>query len=265
MTKYAVLSLSILLLMITGCKDASIESHYTDEYLTIDGKLHEWDKFPLQHFEDENFSISFQNNQNELFLVLATRDRQMMKIVQTNGIDIWVDVNKKRKKAYGLHFVGNIDTLDFSQMRQKMPPNAIQSKMKKQKPGTILFKNRGNEYLLEKFKTTGPRVAVDMYKSVYLLELRIPFDGDNIFAELKENEVKKINVGIELGIDRSQMQKQMQSSHSGGMGGGGGRGGGMGGGGGGRGGGKMGGGSSNRPQPMGKIEKWFTVSLENKN
>lgn len=257
---YRVLLLSIVLLLITGCKDSTIQSHHTSEYITINGKLNEWAKYPLQHFENENFSISFQNSSNEIFIVLATRDRQMMKIVQTSGIDIWVDINKKKKKQYGLHYVGNIDSLDFSQMKNRIPPNAVQSKMKKQKPGTILFKNNGNEYLLEKFETSDPKAAVDMYKSVYILEMRIPFSSNDIFANLKENEIKKINIGLEFGIDRTEMKKQMSSSHSGG-GMGGGRGGGMGGG---RGGDKMGGGqgSMSRPQPIGKFEKWFTVALE---
>ncbi len=238
MTNYPVFLLSIVLFLVAGCKDSAIQSHYTSKNITIDGKLNEWTKYPLQHFENENFSISFQNSNNEIFLVLATRDRQMMKIVQTSGIDIWVDFDKKKKKRYGLHYVGNIDSLDFSKMKNRMPPNAVQSKMKKQKPGTILFKNDGNEYLLERFKTTDPKAAVDMYKSVYLLEIRIPFLSNDIFANLKKNEIKKINIGLEFGIDRTEMKKQMSSSHSGG-GMGGGRGGGMGGG---RGGGKMGGG-----------------------
>jgi len=104
-----------------------------------------------------------------------------------------------------------------------------------------------------------------MYKSVYLLEIRIPFLTDDIFAGLKENKLKEINVGLALGTDRLEMKKQVQGSRpGGGKGGGGGRGGRGGGMGGGRGGGKMGGGSSDRPQPMGKIEKWFNLKLENK-
>ncbi len=254
----------LFLLLFTGCNDASITSHYVSEPIEIDGKLAEWANFPLQHFEDENFSISFQHSNNEIYMVLATRDRQMMKIVQTSGIDIWVDIDKKKDKDYGLHYVGDIDTLDFSQMQNRMASqNPEQAKRMKQKPGTLIFFNDGYEYEIDGYAVTEPEASVDMYKSVYLLEIRMPFLTEDIFADLKEGKVKEINVGLALGVDRSEMREQMKSSRSGGMGGGGGRGGGMGGGGGRGGGGKMGGGSMDRPQPMGKIEKWFKVELEN--
>jgi len=90
--------LLFFLILFTGCKDSSIISYYTQESIQIDGKLDEWDKYPLQHFEEEHFSVSFQHNNNEIFMVLATRDRQIMRIVQTSGIYIWLDIDKKKIK-----------------------------------------------------------------------------------------------------------------------------------------------------------------------
>lgn len=265
-------SVLILTLLITGCKDSSILSHNTTETITIDGKLDEWTQYPLQHFESEHFSISFLHDSQNLYLILATRDRQMMKIVQTSGIQVWLDEDNNKKKEYGLHFVGNIDTLNFSQGRDKLPPNSELPKIKRQKPGTILFSDFGNEYLLEKFKPATPEAAVDIYKSAYLMEFRIPFSSDIFIAHEDEDKPIKIQIGLELGHDMSEMKKQKRDSHSGGKGGMGGRGGGgRGGGGPGGGGGPSGGGgpggkmdgtAPNRNQPYEKIEKWFTVTFD---
>ena len=258
--KFTLFSILLLILLIVGCKDSSIQSHYTAETVKIDGNLDEWAQYPLQNFEEESFSVSFLNNQKEIYMIFATRDRQLMRIVQTSGINIWLDTDKKKKKNYSLHYVGNIDSLNFTRMPGNMPPDIKeQADRKRQKPGTLLVTHNDQEQLIEYPENSDPKASVDMYKSVYLLEVRIPFADNQIFTNLKENETKKINIGLGLGEDRSALRKQMQGMHpddfGGGMSGGGMRGGGM-----------MGEGppSGGRPKRIGKIEKWFTVALENK-
>ena len=118
MYKYLIVLLTIG--FFGGCKDSSIQSYQTTEKITIDGKLDEWDNHPLQRFEEEHFSVSFLNSSSDIYFILATRDRQLMRIVQTSGIDIWVDTEKKKGKEYKIHYVGDIDSLDFTQMRNKM-------------------------------------------------------------------------------------------------------------------------------------------------
>lgn len=262
--------LLIFSVFFSGCKKTEVTSHWSNQPFTIDGHLDEWTGYPLQHFEDEFLSVSLRNDSSNLYLILATRDKQLMSRVQRSGIKVWFNNENKKKKNFGIHYYGeaNLEQIlskSFTPDRFEQLPEErkefLKLKREEMRGKLNIIKNKLS-FLIDNSSDKTPVVADDIYKGTYLVEIKMPFQKDSsmIYA-LQAAPGDKIAIGVELSMPEFDRKKKGERPEGmgGGMGGGGGRGG-MGGGGHGG----MGGGQSGMSRQMfnTKTEIWFTTRLE---
>ncbi|MBN1293284.1 MAG: hypothetical protein JXB48_15705 [Candidatus Latescibacteria bacterium] len=274
-------SIILLAVLTAGCRMHSVESTWRDREVTIDGLDggEEWQNARYS-FDKQNVSVGLLNDETDLYIRLAIRDRNLQKQLMTAGLTVWFDAKGGDKKSIGIQFPlrmqdggmfgGNMRSGGMSeggrqggdrpeggidrkpsgeqgdgsneQDRSNMMLEAIQREIKILGPG----KNESKTVSKTDAQKMGIDCRIDNPKGNMVYELKIPL----IRTESKPYGIgtelpKTVGIGLETGkINMSKMQgrKDEQRGRMGGSGSGmGGMGGGRGGMGGGPGGG-MGGG-----------------------
>jgi hypothetical protein len=257
--------LSVILLL-SGCKKET-ESHYTHQKFKIDGLLDEWTDYPLLSIENQPVSLGIRNDNENLYLMLATRSERMVRTFQNNGLTLWLNAGNKKDKEFGLVVYPDFDLPDRdkqSMTEKRISPEMLEkiNKRRKEMIGKTEILIGANRITLT--SDEGPvATGYANYKGVYLIELRIPFGPydliDNAYNFQPDD---KISVGFMSGMEQEQLKEAMKYNNSGEQIGRG-RGGGMGG----RGGGKGGRGgimqktSSQRQIQFDNLELWLTIKL----
>lgn len=276
MYRTIVITLFILFLTVSSYSRDKVPCFKADTIFTIDASLDEWTSHPLHTFEDKLISVSARIDNDNLYLLYGTRSRQLMRIIETNGLTFWIHYKDKTDKDYGLFYIGEVgiegmgempgggpgrpDGMGDDQMTDEMKKE-MEEKRERMK-GKIRLTNKEGEYLLDATGADGVTAASSIYKDVYLIELKVPFKSDNESFGLPQPEKEKVAVGIEYGINFDDMKRPEGGRPGGGMRGGGMLPGGGMSGGGPPGGGNRGGGMREQMQKIKEITKEFWFSLE---
>jgi hypothetical protein len=256
--------LSVILLL-SGCKEET-ESHYSEQNFKIDGVLDEWTNYPLLTIEDQLVSLGIRNDNDNLYLMLATRSERMVRTFQNHGLTLWLNADNKKNKEFGLVVYPDFDLPDRdeqSMAEKRISPEMLEkiNKRRQEMIGKTEILIGPNRITLTSDDGT-VATGYGFYKGVYLIELKIPFGPydliDNAYTFQPDD---KITVGFMSGMDREQMKETMKNNDSGersgkGRGGMGGRGGGMSG----RGGG-MRDTSNQRKIQFNNLELWLSIKL----
>lgn len=85
----AVAAIVLVPLLLSGCGDAALQSHWRDRAIDIDGDHADWEG-RMTFVEDAKASIGFQNDGEFMYVAIATADRTArMQIMR--GMAIWFD------------------------------------------------------------------------------------------------------------------------------------------------------------------------------
>jgi len=262
-----------LVAAISGCKSKEVPGHWTENQMTIDGQIADWDGIPATFFEDQGALLGMANDSLYLYMYLRFRDPMWAKSIKMTGLTIWLDANGKKSKDLSIRYVGGITK---EEMTEAMEPNSdamtrmmdgeqrkkMDEKLSQADQFTLIDESRW--YLpkdLDFEGANGPAVAYASVKGFFNYEFRIP---------LQECSGNFYGLGVQpghvLGIGSEWGDAGMGNRPSGMQGGsmpGGGKG--SGGGGGGRGGGGRGGGppGGKRPEMPEKQEVWIKTTLAN--
>ncbi len=275
---------AVLLLMIFGliflsvaCGETELSSSWKDRDIVIDGKSNDW-LDALYYFEDDNVSIGFFNDSDNLYICLLAEDYSIQRQVVMQGFTLWLDPTGGKEKTFGIKFPLGMRTMHGDKMPAEMgEERPDRERMQKERPDPEMIR-RAFEETLDELEVLGP--GKNERKRIYIeeaegLEIRVRNETGLLTYELRipllsleENSYAigttagaLISLGMEVPKpDMGEMQDMRKGRGGGGMPPGGGRPGGMGGGkGGGRGGMGMRGGS--RPQMPDGLKIWAKLQL----
>ena len=252
-----------------GCNQIKLESKWTEQKITVDGKLDEWQE-NLVVPKNSHVGIGFMNDESNLYLTLTTMDRNSIMQALTRGFTVWIDPKGGKNQRFGIRYPVGGGMGGFRQMMQDREQNSrdfdffIQDLLSRQNEIEVIGPGKNQMARFGINNTAGIDVIAVYEKGVFAYEMKIPLrrSAENLFA-VNVKPGKKIGVGFTTPeMDRSSMRSS-KASRGGGMSGGKMPGGGMGGGGGGMGGGRGGGRSgstmgNNIPEAM---EIWTKVFL----
>ncbi len=236
------LILLILPMLITGCGDEEITSHWLKGDIKIDGNQEDWGN-TIIFLKDQKVGIGIQNDSTNLYLCLVTSDRGNIMRSLRNGFTLWIDPQNSNR-VYGIKFpIGISNDMMFNyDEKQSGSYQDMGSMMKK-------YESSMNEF--ELVNQDGELLSGIPVKNDYGIELKINVKRDQMVYELKIPLNHSINNGffvnttpgndIRLGFEEGKPDKSQMGSGSRGNGEGEGQGGGEGYGGGRRGGGSKGG------------------------
>ena len=266
LSRYAALfTCSIVLLGVQSCKSQEASSIWTDQPMTIDGKLGDWANVPVLYYEKEDIGVGICNDSDNIYVTIKFRNPAYARLIRMGGLNVWVDRHGDKSEDFGLIYNGAPNNGDMKMPRGEGAgagedrfggmPNAPD--FKDRHPVELRLVDKQSifqEAVIASDGSEGPRAACDTSLSFFTYEFSLP---------LRESEGRYYGIGAEAGnkvmIGLKVSAPERKSERPGGMGGG--PGGGMGGPGGG-----MGGGGQ-RPHGMGdsqkaqKIELWLATTL----
>lgn len=229
----------IILITITGCSGPAIISSWQNDEIIIDGSRQDWNG-GFSFIEDEQVAVAMKNDDNYLYLCLATSDRSKIMNIMQMGFTVWLDPLDSDGQTIGVQ---------YPVKREKEPrPNMQLGDNQEDSRGNLnnekMFnnlKNMQNEILIvneDNFPLTaiptkniegiGAEVGNEMNQFIY--ELRVPLTYNKINAVfLDALPGEEIKVTFETGeIQKPERNdSEMRGNSGSGMTGRGGRGGGM--------------------------------------
>jgi hypothetical protein len=167
-----------IFIFIAGCNAVEIESIWVDHKITVDGlRGSDWDGVMLK-INDQPVGVGFQNDDDYLYLLFTTYDRDLQREILIGGLTIWFDSSGGDDKIFGIHF-----PLTTEQKKLSETPGLEEEKF--QDEGARFEKTQFN---VTDMDITGPsrekkqRVNVNQLKQI---EAKIDVSGGNLTYELR--------------------------------------------------------------------------------
>ncbi len=209
-----ILILFVLPLLITGCGDQRINSHWSKGNIKIDGNQKDWGN-TINFIKDENIGIGVQNDSDNVYICLVTTNRAQIMRALRNGLTIWIDPQNENR-TYGIKYpIGMSNDMMFNYQRNQSGSYQDMGSMMKK------YESSMNEF--ELVNKDGELLSGIPVKNDYGIELKVNIASDQLIYELKiplNHSINKgffvnttpgseIRLGFEEGkIDRPQMQQR---------------------------------------------------------
>ena len=214
-----------------GCSSPSLVSSWKTDEIIIDGSREEWGD-NIHYLEEEKVAISFKNDNDFLYLCLATSERSKILRIMEAGLTVWFDPQNSDGKTVGIQYPikQQRDPFNDRQFRKSQNESNMEGNFEKMFNG---FKETQNEVLIvneKKFplfatpinNKEGVEASLGFEIQQYVYELKIPLANNNmskfyVDALPKENVI----VGFESGeFKRSEGEGRMRENPNMGMSGG---------------------------------------------
>lgn len=253
MKKQFIILTGIISIALLGCNQTKLESKWTDQEITIDGKLNKWNE-NLVVPKNTHVGIGFMNDESSLYLTLTTMDRNLIMQVLTRGFTVWIDPKGRKSQRFGIRYPFGGGMGEFRMMmqgREQYTPDFdlfIQVALSSQKEVEVIGPGKNQIARFGLNNSAGIDVIATFEESVFTYEMRVPLQSvaENLYAI-------DVKPGTTIGVGFTTPELDRDS-----MGGMGGRGGGMGG--------HGGGGRSDRSlgrQMPESLKYWVKVTLAN--
>ena len=90
------------LFFLTGCGSIDLKSRWRDREITIDGKNTEWRY--LNVLDDKETSVGVLNDDDFIYLIFITTNRNVHNQVMRRGLTIWFDNDGGKDEKFGVHY-----------------------------------------------------------------------------------------------------------------------------------------------------------------
>jgi len=100
------LILALAVTLATGCESQQMVTSWSADTATVDGKMTEWAESPLTIIRDTNVRVAMRNDDATLYLLVCCSDAATVRSIQMSGMTVWLDASGKKKKDFGLRFIG---------------------------------------------------------------------------------------------------------------------------------------------------------------
>jgi len=114
MHKISLSILTIVLILISSCGDEEINSNWTQSAITVDGNQLDWEG-KLHYLSDQQSVIGIANDNEYLYLCLATNDTAKMFQFFSTGFTVWLE-SKNSDEKIGVQY-----PMRSGDMRRMMP------------------------------------------------------------------------------------------------------------------------------------------------
>ena len=216
---------------LVGCKDPKLKSTWRDREICVDGSSSEWQGCDQYYDEDSRTLVGVLNDENYLYLLLSTHDRERKRQIVGSGLTVWFDPKGGTAKGFGVRFPVGIprhrrsmgpfpgdDGSDFSKRNFDDP------KMELQLLGPEQYEQK--TMLLENVEKYGIEIKVGEVEGNLIYKLKVPLtQRGKIRYAVRTGLAKSVGVGFETG---KMVPEEMVGSSGKKGGDGGGRGGGPG-------------------------------------
>ena len=249
----------VFAILLAGCGKLELNSHWRSRLVIIDGLNSEWEGAGT-YLEDENAFIGLVNDEEYMYVCLASTNREIQTQMMRRGFTLWFDPDGGKKRLFGIRFPlgmqemgvpmrGRGSERDLEELRQSFEESMAELE--------ILGPGKDECRRLQVADAEGIFVKVRTLRGGFVYELKVP---------LAQSEQHPFAIGAEagntigLGLETREINRDMfRERVGGGMRGGGGLRGGRGGRGGSRGSGMPRGGT--RPEMPKSLKIWATVQL----
>jgi len=206
MYKICLLVLSIVLLLTAGCGDEEFNSSWQQSEITIDGNQSDWEG-KLHYLSDQKSVIGIANDNEYLYLCLATNDTAKMFQFFSTGFTVWLE-SKNSDEKIGIQY-----PMRSGDMRRMMPMRNRQNEgerpdMKvrlnefKAQQSEIGIVNKDN-FPLTVYPLTnelGLNVDLGVQMGLLVYEMKVPLDKDLYGGHnLKSGPGNVLTIGFESG------------------------------------------------------------------
>lgn len=159
---------------LAGCGSIEIKSHWRDREVVIDGKNTEWRY--LTPLEDKETSVGMLNDENFLYIILVSSNRDVHSQVVRRGLTFWFDNEGGKTKKFGVHyplaFRGRPSTGDES------PEEDSQSQIVRRESDVNEFEifgpNEEDRHRMTAAETGGIEARVRTTGGILVYEMKVP-------------------------------------------------------------------------------------------
>ena len=93
----------VLAVSVSGCNGYSMVSRYIENPIAIDGRSEDWN-WKLKYFEKEKFAVGISEDDDNVYICLATADRSnIMKVIRF-GLTVWIEPGNEKGEAIGIQY-----------------------------------------------------------------------------------------------------------------------------------------------------------------
>ncbi|MCB0729711.1 MAG: hypothetical protein KDC88_01655 [Ignavibacteriae bacterium] len=173
----------ITFLIIIGCSEIEIKSNWTENKILIDGNRNDWQN-NIEYSKEEKVGIGISNDNEYLYLCLATVDNNKIMKILNNGFTVWFDPQDSDGKTIGIQYP-----------IKKIPLNNKVEEFRKRNNQENNNENNNENTRLDKFlidqnellivnEDNFPLNAYPLVNSANI-EVKIDFDLNQLVYELK--------------------------------------------------------------------------------
>jgi hypothetical protein len=207
------LLISVLLLLIAGCKTLQMQAPSVSQKVTVDGDLQEWQGH-LLYLEKQKIAIDFQHDQDHLYLALTTNDERLRRMIIMRGFNLWLESLSCRCGRLGLRYpVGMFKYMGSEMMGRRsggFPSQQVflQRFTMSLEEAEIRPNTEKKFQQISKFDlgSSGLLIACKMIEDGIVLEAGIPFVKNNEYYYGIGSEQPKI---IKLVLEVPEIEMQM--------------------------------------------------------
>ncbi len=207
--------LVILLMTVGGCASLEVASHWPQKPITVDGNKSEWaDETFLVN--DNKLTVGVANDSNFVYLMLSTSDRQLARMIVSQGLTVWFDPEGGRGKYLGIHYPlgftgGGNDQAATAQRRTVASLSELE----------VLGPGSDEQHRFPVTATEGLQARFNLGNTSITYELKVPYtEGAGFPYSVKSKRGAPIGIGLETPREYAAPDQ----SSGGGQGSGGGRG-----------------------------------------
>lgn len=274
--------ISLLSLFIFGCNEINISSKWRTQEIKIDGKNTEWKSG--NYIKDANVLVNICNDEEYVYLSIASNDRNLPMLVMRGGLTIWFDPTGEGEKTFGIKFPAGMNNMEMPKDNEQFDPSKAgdqNSKMAMPKMEfnqcEILNEEGESEAIMSLAESKRIQIKMSDPQDKFFLEMKVPLKAtDDFLYAINADTSKMISIGFATASDDKDKMSGGQGMGPGGGGAppsgggappsGGGPGGGGGPSGGGPGGGRgPGGGQGKASDSSNKLDFWLSVQLSSKD
>lgn len=219
----------ISIILLTACvQPVKLNSQWRDHEIVIDGLDSEWENTTV-YIPKQKISLTLLNDQHNLYIRLASRDRRLVSQVMGMGFTLWLDPHGGKRKTFGIHFP--LGMQDMERPAGAMMPGDNPDEFVTKFPESMVEmeilgpgKEESRRIRLSAAEIQGLHLKIGFVQGNLVYELQVPFFQDELHplgigldpTDMDTNQV--IGMGFETSeFDMSKMKNRMEGENPGGF------------------------------------------------
>ena len=230
------ITLFLIIAVLNGCSSTpQLISNSLEKRITVDGNASDWSN--LHYLDDFKVNIGFRNDNEYLYMCLATNEYPKVMQMFRSGFIVWFETNDGKTLGIKYPFFDisrhNNNFRKEGMDRRGNPDEFIKEMINNQDEIQIVNKDKFPLTMLPKGNNEGIKAALGMESGQFVYELKVPLNtnkkfsyevaaipGDNLKIKFETEQVNRENIRNSTGRGMGEMQPPEGGENPGGFGGG---------------------------------------------